>query len=83
MRIGRPRPGAFGGLHASFFGGPSVAIGGLGGVALGAEAGVAVGYRWRWLDVSTAVGYSYDPTRREPGGEHLLPVGGTVTFQPF
>jgi hypothetical protein len=82
VRIGPPRPGAAGSGYASFFGGPALAIGKT-GAALGAEAGYAVGYRWRWLDVSTNLGYVYDPTRRERGGEHLITVGAAVTFTPF
>ncbi|HET6393386.1 MAG TPA: DUF4157 domain-containing protein [Blastococcus sp.] len=82
VRIGPPRPGAAGSGYASFFGGPSLVIGET-GMALGAEAGAAVGYRWRWLDVSTNLGYFYDPTRRERGGENLLTVGATVTFTPL
>jgi Domain of unknown function (DUF4157)/Lysine-specific metallo-endopeptidase len=82
VRIGPPRPGAAGSGYASFFGGPALALGKT-GVALGAEAGVAVGYRWRWLDVSTNIGYVYDPTRRERGGENLLTVGAAVSFAPL
>ncbi len=83
VRIGDPRPGAAGGGYASFFGGPALAIGlgGEGDVDIGAEAGMALGYRWRWLDVSGGVGYTYDPTRIS-GMEHLFTVGASLTFAP-
>ncbi|TXI20857.1 MAG: DUF4157 domain-containing protein [Nitrosomonas sp.] len=84
IRIGAPRPGAAGGIYASFFGGPSIALSAdVSGsqVGVGADAGTALGYRWQWLDVSGGVGYAYDPTRRE-GMEHLFTIGVGVTFIP-
>jgi hypothetical protein len=74
IRIGDPRPGPAGGPYLSLFGGPSLA----GGESIGAEAGVGVGYRWKVLDLSAGVGYTYDPTRDDD--RHFFTVGSTLTF---
>ena len=79
FRIGDPRPGTAGGFYVSFLGGPAVAISPR--LGLGAEAGAAFGYRWRWLDVSTGIGYTYDPTR-QAGMEHLLTGSFNLSFTP-
>jgi hypothetical protein len=78
LRLADPRPGPAGGGQVSVFGGPAIGFGpGLTGVGAGAEAGLAVGYRWRWLDLSTGVGYLHDPSR-SPGTRNL--VTGSVNL---
>jgi hypothetical protein len=76
VRIAPPRDDGSGG-YVSLFGGPSLAlpVGPEGEPGIGAEAGLGVGYRWRVLDFSAGIGYTYDPTR-EAGMEHL--ITGTV-----
>lgn len=87
FRLVQPRPGPIG-AHVQFFGGPALALslgktasGATASSGIGAEAGVFLGYRWRWGDVSTGVGYLYDPTRTA-GFEHLLTGTIRVTFAP-
>jgi len=77
VRIAQPSDDGSGG-YVSIFGGPAFAasLSPSGGIGVGAEAGFGVGYRWRLLDLSAGIGYTYDPTR-EAGMEHL--VTGSVT----
>ena len=82
VRIGPSRPGSAGGGYVSLFGGPALAFDPGSPTRLGAEAGFGVGYRWRWLDASAGIGYTYDPTRRT-GSEHLITPSATLTFVPF
>ncbi len=80
LRITAPRDDGTGG-YVSFFGGPALAVT-SGELDVGAEAGIGLGYRWRVLDLSTGVGYTYDPTR-EAGMEHLvtLSIGASIPLE--
>jgi hypothetical protein len=85
VRIANPRPGAGGSGYLSLFGGPALVLDpqtpARGSSRIGAEGGVALGFRWRWLDISTGVGYTYDPSR-QAGMEHLLTLSAGLTFVP-
>ncbi|MGW9024484.1 eCIS core domain-containing protein [Streptomyces sp. NPDC055722] len=79
IRIASQRPDDRG-VYARFFGGPAIAVTQQGS-SLSAEAGTALGYRWRWLDVSTGVGYGYLPGRAS-GSEHVITTSVTISWVP-
>jgi hypothetical protein len=81
LRIGESRPGARPAPYVSFFGGPALATGR--NIEVGAEAGVAWGFRWRWVDISAGIGYTYDPVRAAGLDPHLLTGGVSLTFVPW
>jgi len=79
VRIADPRPGSAGGGYVSFMAGPTLVIGSE--LDAGAEAGMYLGYRWRWIDFSAGIGYTYDPTR-DTGMEHMATGSFGITFIP-